>query len=137
MLVQKILNLQSIFFYLDDNDVDYDDYYDDGWIDELADDEHLVDLHCDNFHFESDVLVLSSVYSFLVDDKNRSHYPIVMLPHYFFLQKHKHHQNYLEFSSRCYAEHSIILHLQSSSRPSKAIALRSFIDPKMHINERC
>lgn len=78
MFVQ-VLNKLSNNFYLDDND---DDYYDDGWNDELADDEHLVDLNCDNSHFESDELALSSVYSFLVDDKNHSHYPIAKLPHY-------------------------------------------------------
>lgn len=65
--------------YLDGND---DDYYDDGRIDGLAmNDEHLVDLHCDNRHFEIDERVSPVIYSFSVDGKNRIQYPKVMLPH--------------------------------------------------------
>lgn len=110
-------------FYLGGSDVDY--CCDDGWIGEPADDEHLADLHCDSSHFGTDELVLTSVCSFLVDGKNHSHCLIMRLPH---CEHNSNTQNYL--AKKLIGES---FNLQSSSRPTEAIALRSFVDPKMHV----
>lgn len=63
------------FTYPDDDD-DGDDSFDEHW-----DDEHSVDLRCDSRQVEIDELALSLIYSFVEDDKNRIHCPIMKPPH--------------------------------------------------------
>lgn len=117
-------------FYLDDNG---DDWYDDGWIDELA---MLVDSHCDSQRFGNDERESPSICSFLVDGKNRIQCPIAKQPHCGISIKIG-WQIYkfcfcAQISSNSNSTNIQDSNIQSISGSSEAIALCSFIDPKMH-----